>query len=422
MRAKSFLISHRLNIILTMIAFVSLFTTNGVMARSFRVDMIPNGNKFSCANCHINPAGGGTRNAFGKAVEQLVTPGAATPFWGLALATLDSDGDGVTNGAELQDPNGTWQPGDAQPGVLSKVTNPGVKDAVAVPTSTPTPLPIATQTPIPLPTATSTPTPLPTPTLTPTPIPFDIGHVYVVVMTGSKENPPIQTTARGYAILQLNKAENTLLYSLYVFDTQNVTASHIQLGSANENGKVVYPLQAPVNGKSGGQLDITPEDVTSLKTGNFYVNVHTTQNPGGEMRGQVVDKPLEFKASLSGAEEIPPVTVSRTGEAKLTLSGDLKTLGYTVTVSNLDNITAAHIHNAPKGQNGPVIIPIASAPFTTISGEAALTSDQLDALFSENLYVNVHTTQNPGGAIRGQIILNTQAIDAPAYVQAWERY
>jgi hypothetical protein len=92
-----------------------------VEARDFRVNMIPNGSKFGCANCHVSAGGGGARNAFGNAVNARVTPGGAQQFWDAALAAADSDGDGFSNGAELGDPDGDRQ----NVGPSSLVSNPG---------------------------------------------------------------------------------------------------------------------------------------------------------------------------------------------------------------------------------------------------------------------------------------------------------
>jgi len=106
---------------------------------------------------------------------------------------------------------------------------------------------------------------------------------------------------------------------------------------------------------------------------------------------------------LSGAEEVPPVNTQASGVSRIAVIGD-KTVTGSVEVRNL-NTTAAHIHLAPKGQNGPVIIPLVktgenvwSVPANTI-----LSSAQFDAYRAGNLYVNVHSAANPNGEIRAQL-------------------
>jgi hypothetical protein len=101
-----------------------------INARDWRVLQIPNGTKFTCSNCHIDPNGGGARNKFGQDVEKLVSVGGHEEFWKSALAKLDSDGDGKTNGQELNDPDGVWRSGQPNPGVSSSVTNPGNQASV----------------------------------------------------------------------------------------------------------------------------------------------------------------------------------------------------------------------------------------------------------------------------------------------------
>lgn len=86
-------------------------------ARPGRVDQLPLGFVYSCAACHIFP--GGPRTAFGlDAEDTLIDNGGAISTWRVdwpALHQLDSDGDGVTNGEELGDPEGTWVQGDPNP-------------------------------------------------------------------------------------------------------------------------------------------------------------------------------------------------------------------------------------------------------------------------------------------------------------------
>ena len=111
--------------IIYILVISGLLTYTIINSRDFRVQKIPNGNKFSCANCHISQFGGGPRNKFGQDVESRVTPGGTQNFWDGQLAALDSDGDGFTNGEELQDPSGSWATGQPNPGNFDMVSNPG---------------------------------------------------------------------------------------------------------------------------------------------------------------------------------------------------------------------------------------------------------------------------------------------------------
>ena len=110
-------------------ALLVVVTATIIISREFRVSKIPNGSKFQCANCHINSAGGGARNGFGQAVESRVSPNGQENFWSPSFASLDSDGDGFTNGQELGDPSGTWTTGQPGPGIFSAVSNPGDFDS-----------------------------------------------------------------------------------------------------------------------------------------------------------------------------------------------------------------------------------------------------------------------------------------------------
>ncbi len=340
-------------------------------ARFFRPTLIPNGSVNQCSNCHFNAGGGGARNPFGQSVEALVSPGSQEEFWSEALAMEDSDGDGFTNGEELQDPNGTWRPGDPAPGDSSLVSNPGDPDSV----------PPSTE-------------------------PTSPADAYLAYLSGTKIVPnPINTDGYGFTILKVHEPEMVMEYHLYVFNLEGVTASHIHLGAADESGGVAIPLETPADGQSSGQVDITLEDLDNLKAGRFYVNVHTEQHGGGEIRGQLEDKPLQFRALLNGAQQSEDIETPASGMAMLTLSEDLTTLSYTLMVTDIENITASHIHTGKRGEDGGVSIPLADSSFEMISGEAELSEDQLMALLDEGFYINVHTTQNPPGEIRGQIEL-----------------
>jgi CHRD domain len=105
--------------------------------------------------------------------------------------------------------------------------------------------------------------------------------------------------------------------------------------------------------------------------------------------------------TLSGAEEIGGGDPDGSGFAAITLNVGQGSVCWKISVSNLDPVTAAHIHAAPAGVNGPVVVPL--NPFT--SGCTGADPGLIQAIIDhpEQYYVNVHTTVFPGGAIRGQL-------------------
>lgn len=111
--------------------FMLLFIADeNVKSRGFRVNQIPHGSKFSCASCHVSAGGGGTLTPFGQDVELSLVGDNVN--WNAALAGKDSDGDGFTNGEELQDPNGAWKVGQQSPGNAANTSNPGLASSIPV--------------------------------------------------------------------------------------------------------------------------------------------------------------------------------------------------------------------------------------------------------------------------------------------------
>jgi hypothetical protein len=109
--------------------------------------------------------------------------------------------------------------------------------------------------------------------------------------------------------------------------------------------------------------------------------------------------------SLSGAEEVPPADPDGTGSARITLNVGQATVCWELTVSNIAPATAAHIHKAPAGVNGGVVVPLSPPTTGSSSGcttaAPALIQDIIDN--PEQYYVNVHNDDFPGGAVRGQL-------------------
>lgn len=114
-----------------------------------------------------------------------------------------------------------------------------------------------------------------------------------------------------------------------------------------------------------------------------------------------------YTANLSGAQEVPAVSTNATGWARVVLNESAGTISFTVSFSGLSsNQTAAHIHGAaPIGVNAGVLISLGVVGGTsgTLTGTTAITPTQIANLRANQTYVNVHTVNNAGGEIRGQL-------------------
>ena len=127
----------------------------------------------------------------------------------------------------------------------------------------------------------------------------------------------------------------------------------------------------------------------------------------------------EFEALLSGTNEVPAVNTIATGSATISIQG--AQIVYQVDVQDIENVLVSHIHIAPEGENGPVQLNLCGTtdtPGCSTTGTGTLVSDSngvtasppvitfdslVSAIRAGNAYVNVHTTANTGGEIRGQI-------------------
>jgi hypothetical protein len=107
--------------------------------------------------------------------------------------------------------------------------------------------------------------------------------------------------------------------------------------------------------------------------------------------------------TLSGSHEVPPVITSASATGNFTVSAD-KSVSGSITTTGLMP-TAAHIHMAAAGSNGPVIIPLTKYENTfSVPAGARLTDEQYAAYKAGNLYVNVHSNDNKGGEVRAQLV------------------
>ncbi len=109
---------------------------------------------------------------------------------------------------------------------------------------------------------------------------------------------------------------------------------------------------------------------------------------------------------LLGSEEVPPADPDGFGFAVVTFDPDRNQVCYFLAVFRIAPATAAHIHVAPRGANGPVVVHFNPPTNGRSSGCAPATNAVVQNLIANpsQYYVNVHNAEYPGGAVRGQLV------------------
>ncbi len=230
-------------------------------------------------------------------------------------------------------------------------------------------------------------------------------NVFAVQMSPAQEVPANTTAASGSGLLVLDPLTKKFTARITVTG-MTANAAHIHSAAIGSNGPVIFPFSETVAGSgiwaAAADATMTDAQIALLNAGGLYFNAHSTALPGGQVRGQM-GRNVRY-ASLNGAQESPPTPSTASGTGILVVDPITRAASGGITISGM-TATAAHIHLAATGSNGPVIVPLTDAGggvFNVPAG-AVLTADQFRAYKQGELYFNAHSTTNPGGEIRGQI-------------------
>ncbi len=275
--------------------------------------------------------------------------------------------------------------------------------------------------------------------------------VFTAFLNGNQQVPSVVSTGRGLVKVELMGTRMTATGSfqglMSSLNTAIAGGSHLHAGYPGQSGPVIYPLMAAQmdSDSSGRYLPMDNEFTLSggradTLTGRFfYVNVHSMDYPGGEIRGSVLaEAESYFLAPLSGASEPQGAITDATGM----VAGEVVDTTVTLVGSfmGLDSDFAAnvaggmHLHKAIAGSNGPIVAAInteiaddnRSGTIVPDSNRIALTPGQVDSLRNRQIYANVHTQARTSGAIRGQMLplagsyfhTTFSGVNEPAYVMS----
>jgi uncharacterized protein (TIGR03437 family) len=288
---------------------------------------------------------------------------------------------------------------------------------------------------------------------------------YLGDMRGANENPAVPTTSYGSAVLVahiVKDAAGKVVSGTVDFnvtgqfsEAYTVTGLHIHSGAAGVNGPVTVDsgLSAANNlpvvagrtliqrsGQVNNAAAIATIEGMLANPGNYYVNLHTTVNPGGMFRGQLyLAERRSFMTSMNSANENPPIEGANTGlgsfhgfraldaNGNYVTGGGMFVVNYSIApitangTTTPQRMTGLHIHRGAVGINGPVVLDSTLSAATgfdtpangvgTVTYVMAAPTDNAAAVSALNdmwdapagFYMNMHSTTYPGGIIRGQV-------------------
>jgi len=230
-------------------------------------------------------------------------------------------------------------------------------------------------------------------------------------LSGNQETPAVATAAQGVAAFTLNRTRDTLFVQAAFSGLSGaITGAHVHEGAPGVAGSIITSLVPLVRGnRLSGFLtgaDIAPAKLAKYLRGQYYINIHTAANGGGEIRGQIrLESDQAYVATLSGSQEVPAVSTPATGLGIFTLSQSQNKLAFRVVFAGLSSaVVNAHFHTGALGVAGPVIQSLlAQVAGNVIEGEIVPTAAFITSLAQGQIYINIHTANNTGGEIRGQL-------------------
>lgn len=227
---------------------------------------------------------------------------------------------------------------------------------------------------------------------------------HVADLDSAQEVPANPSTARGFGLITLDKAAKTLSYYI-VHNVAGETAAHFH-GFARHGVNAGVSIALPVGSPKVGVAPYVAADEDKILDGLFYINIHSGAFPGGEIRGQLCHTILPH----DGVQETPPNATTAVGVGYIAIDRATDNLSYDFRHTGLNTAeTAAHIHGfAPRAVAAGVIHPLAvGARKLGVWNYPAANEGQI---VTGRTYANFHSSNFPGGEVRGQISFDCSRI------------
>ena len=229
-------------------------------------------------------------------------------------------------------------------------------------------------------------------------------QTFVFDLRGSQEVPPVPSTASGGCMGQLDQLAATFAVTC-VHNVASATVMHIHQGAPGVNGAILFDLGDPASPITATWTSMTPQNIADLLGGQLYINIHTAGRPTGEIRGQIVNSIDAVAFTADGTQVVPQNDSSATASCNADLNASATSLSVSCT-HTLAGASAAHIHDAPFGLNGPIVFTFPSAA-SPLNANIAMTPLLVAKYAATFLNLDIHTPggteESPSDEIRGQI-------------------
>lgn len=225
---------------------------------------------------------------------------------------------------------------------------------------------------------------------------------HVAILDGAQETPPVPTGASGFGLFMQDLDTNTLRYYIAFGGLGSPeVAAHIH-GMALHGTAAGVLVGLPGGSPKVGAWTYPEAMEQDILDGRTYVNIHTANFGGGEIRGQIV----HYVNPLDGLQETPPNGSPAVGYALVALDRAADSLSFDINRSPFGTAeAAAHIHGfAPPGVAAGVLVGLPAG--VRKLGSWAYGAANEPNVLAGLTYVNIHTAAFPGGEIRGQLTFN----------------
>ena len=264
-------------------------------------------------------------------------------------------------------------------------------------------------------------------------------EAYYTNLFGSNQVPSIISTAHGALVLELMDDDMLVVTGSFnelsaKLDETAQGGAHLHFGLPGQNGPIDILLNPTVGNDSlsgvfrseDNTFELDDEQVSALRSGEYYANIHSDNYPAGEIRGQVLPPAdIVFQAHLSGANVYPPVLTRASGQVlghltgnTLRLVGSFSDLSSARDTSSRGN-TGTHLRVGYAGEDGGILKLVSTMRLTRLDSlngtidlgrnEISLDDRQRSILLARNVYFNMDTRNHPAGELRGQMLPENQA-------------